>query len=103
MTFAVPLRYEFPCIRIDGTRIAAANVNAKSHVGEAFNESIIRLDGTLKISLGIFAARAHSLKGNLIDIGRVARSVDLNIAAARLNQRRNHPTFDGDNIGDEIV
>ena len=57
----MPLGNELAGLGVDGAGVAAADVDAESHAGEIFNERVVGVNGTLKISLGIFAARAHPI------------------------------------------
>ena len=82
--FAVPLRDELAGFWVDGAGIAAADMDAERDAGESFDERIVGVDGTLKISFGVLTTGAHSVQGNLIDVRCITRRVDLNVLATRL-------------------
>src|SRR3990172_10118882 len=103
MPFAVPLGDELAGLGIDGAGVAAADVDAEGHAGAAFDKRVVRVNGALKVSLGIFAARAHSVERDLVDVRRVARRVNLDIPAAGLYQFGDHLPFDLNHVIDEVV
>ena len=51
----------------------------------------------------IFAARAHSLQRYFVDVGGVARGIDLNVFAAGVDQLGDHLTLDLDDMLDKVV
>ena len=59
---AVPLGDELACVGIDCARVAAADVDSERNVGKALDEGVIGIDGTLEISLGVLATRAHAFQ-----------------------------------------
>ena len=56
-----------------------------------------------KFTLRVFATGAHPVKGNLIDVGRIAGSVDLDVLAAGFHQLLNHLSLNGNDIVDEVI
>ena len=86
MAFAVPLRHHLAGRRVDGSRIAAADVDAECHAVEAGDHRVVGVDRAREIGVGVFAARSHAFERDLVDIGGIAGRVDLDVAAAGLDQ-----------------
>ena len=92
-----------PVFGIDGAGVAAADVDAERHAGESFDKRIVGVDGTLEVSFRVFATGAHSVQGNLIDIGGITRRVDLNVLAAGVYQFADDLPFDLNHMLDKVI
>ncbi len=99
----MPLRHELAGLRIDGSSVTPADVDAECDTRKPVNESVIGFDGALEVSFRVLVARPHSLQRNLIDVSRVARRIDLNVLATCLHQIGDNMTLDLDDMVDEVV
>src|SRR5580698_6310220 len=95
---AMPLRHDFAGRRIDGARVTFAQMNAEGDGAETGNDGVIGGDRTFHVFVGILAPRAHAVELNLVDIGRIARRVDLNVTAAGFDQFTNDLPRDLDDV-----
>src|SRR5262249_44587582 len=101
VAFAVPLGRDLAGQGIDRPRIAATEMNAEGDAVEAGNHRIIGLDRTLHVGGRVFAAGAHALERDAVDIGSIARRVDLDVAAAGVDELADDPAGGGDHRGQE--
>src|SRR5215213_5632393 len=103
VALAVPLRHDLSGCGIDGPRISATQMNAERDLVETGDDGIVGFDRTFHVLVRVFTPRAHAIERDLIDIGSVAWSIDLNVAAAGMNQLANDLSRDVDNFGKEGV
>ena len=103
VTFAMPLRHDFAGRRIDRARVALAQMYAEGDSVEPGNDGVIGRDRTLHVFVRILAAGAHAVERNLVDIGGVARRIDLDITAAGIDQFTDDLPRDFDDVGKERV
>jgi hypothetical protein len=78
-------------------------MDAEGDAVEAFDHGVVGGDRALQIAVRILAARAHAIERDLIDVGGIARRVDLDVAAASVDELADHPPGDGDHVGHEDV
>ncbi len=83
--------------------VAAAEMNAERHAGKACDQRLVGLDRAREILLRILAARAHLVQRRLVDIGGVARRVDVDVAAAGVGKALDDLALDRDHVGHEGV
>src|SRR4029077_8241597 len=103
MTFAMPLGHQLAGVGVDGARITPAEMDAKSHTRETFDERVVSVDGSLEVSFRVFAAGAHSIQRYFVDIGGVTRRVDLDVFAALLHDLGNHLPLNCDDMVDKVI
>ena len=84
--FAMPLRRDLAGGGIDGPGVTLAEMDAEGDAVEAFDHRIVGGDRAFEIALGVLAARAHAIERDFVDIGGVARRIDLDVAAAGIDQ-----------------
>ena len=70
---------------------------------EAGDGSIVGGDRALHVARRVLAARAHALERDLVDIGGVARRIDLDVSAAGRDELADDLARDGDHIGEKGV
>src|SRR4029078_7325275 len=73
--------------------IPAAEMNTESDAIEQAEDLVMRVDGTREIFHRILTAIAHLLQGRPVHISRVARRIDLNVAATGIPQTANHCSY----------
>src|SRR5712692_1634815 len=93
MAFAVP----------HAVLVAAAEMNAEGDAVEALHQLGIGAQRALEIAHWVFAALPHRLERRLIDVSGVARGIDLDVAAARIDDFPDHAPLDGDDVLEESV
>src|SRR6185437_16440293 len=103
MALAVPLRRELAGRRIDGAGTAAADMQPEGDRIEPFDHGIVGGDRAREAALRILAAGPHGGERGLVDIGGVARRVDLDVAAAGGDQLLDHLALDSDDMVEKIV
>src|SRR3954467_9652092 len=101
VALAVPLRHDLPGRRIDGPRISPTQVDAECDLVETCDDRVVGLDRTFHVAVRVFTARPHPFERDLVDIGCVARRIDLNIAATSLNEVANDRSGDFDYVSKE--
>ena len=71
--------------------------------GKARDQRRVGLERAREILLRVFAARAHLRQRRLVDIGGVARRIDVDVAAAGVGQALDDLALDRDHVGHERV
>src|SRR5262245_48794162 len=103
MPFAMPLRRDLAGLRIDRAGVALAEMDAERDAIETGDHRIVGCNRALEIALGVLPARAHAVERYLIDISGVAGRVDLDVAAAGLDQLADDAASDHDHVRHEGI
>ena len=83
--------------------VTPAQMDAKGHVVKQTQNLVVCLDRAREIFHRVFAAFLHFIQRRCIDVGGIARRIDLYVSAAGFDQASNHLPFDARHVGNEIV
>ena len=78
-------------------------MHTEGHARKALDDLGVGLERTREIGLRVFAARTHDVKRLLVDIGGVARLIDVHVTAAGLDQAADDLALQGHQVGHEGV
>src|SRR3989442_15354245 len=82
--------------------VAPAKVYAEGYAFETGDDCVVGLHRALHDGRWILTAATHPRQRGRIDVGRIARSIDLNIAPSGFDQAGNDATFNPDDVRQKI-
>ena len=83
--------------------ITPTDMEPEGHSFKTANDLVVGLYGASQLLTGMFTPLAHGLDRTRIHIGRISRGIDLDIAAACIDQAREDLSLHPHHIGHKIV